>query len=69
MEVVTIFVTERDGSESGQMLSSQEGYLATLSGYGVECLLLQNGIKIIAEGSGELQVRSRHCIFTAAARG
>jgi hypothetical protein len=49
---ITIFVTERDGTNQGQRLGSHEGYLATLGEYGVICLM-QNGIKVRDFGSLE----------------
>jgi hypothetical protein len=49
---IAIVVTVRNGTNEGQILSSQDGYLATLRDYGVECLM-QNGIKIRDFGSLE----------------
>jgi hypothetical protein len=61
---ITIFVTERNGTDQGRMLGSQDGYLATLRYYGVECLM-QNGIKIPDFGS--LEDKGKYTLGTNAA--
>jgi hypothetical protein len=61
---IAIFVTERDGSDQGQRLSSQDGYLAILREYGVECLM-QNDFKI--RDFGSLDDKGKYTLGTNAA--